>query len=189
VGYENKTNKFMKLIVTLVIGFLGFCTHAQINWMSMNEALKAQEEEPKKIFADVYTDWCGPCKMMDKNTFTNKYVIDYINTHFYAVKFNAEGTEKVNYKGFEYTNPNYKPELKGKRNAQHLFANALQVSGYPTVVFFDENANMIAPVTGYRTPEQIEIYLKMIANNDYKTLTTQESWQKYQSDFEGTFDN
>lgn len=179
----------MKLIVTLVIGFLGFCTHAQINWMSMNEALKAQEEEPKKIFADVYTDWCGPCKMMDKNTFANEDVVRYINTHFYPVKFNAEGTETVQYQGQRYTNPNYDPSRKGKRNAQHEFATALRVSGYPTVVFFDENAKLISPVVGYRTPSQIEIYLKMIANNDYKTLTTQESWQKYQSSFEGTFDN
>ncbi|NEV94421.1 thioredoxin family protein [Psychroflexus sp. YR1-1] len=163
--------------------------HAQIEWMTMNEALEAQKKEPKKIFADVYTDWCGPCKMMDKNTFSNPDFAKYVNAHFYPVKFNAEGTEMVDYQGFEYTNPNYKPELKGKRNAQHLFANALKVSGYPTVVFFDEESDVIAPVVGYRTAEQLEIYLKMIATDDYKELTTQEAWQAYQADFEGTFEN
>ena len=40
---------------------------------------------------DMYTVWCGPCKMLDKNTFHNKDVADYINKYYYAVKFNAEG--------------------------------------------------------------------------------------------------
>lgn len=180
----------MKYLYLGIVFFMFHSIHAQsINWMSMNEALEAQKKQPKKIFADIYTDWCGPCKMMDRNTFTNPDFIDYVNTHFYAVKFNAEGTEKVNYKGFEYTNPNYKPELKGRRNAQHFFANALKVSGYPTVVFFDEEANVIAPITGYRTAEQLEIYLKMIASDDYKELTTEEAWQEYQADFKGNFEN
>ena len=162
---------------------------AQIEWMTMNEALEAQKETPKKIFADVYTEWCGPCKMMDKNTFTHPDFVAYVNKHYYPVKFNAEGTEKVNFQGFEYTNPNYQPELKGKRNAQHLFANALQVSAYPTVVFFDEEANVISPVVGYRTADQLEIYLKMIATDAYKKLTSQKAWEDYQSNFEGSFEN
>jgi len=162
---------------------------AQIEWMTMNEALEAQKKEPKKIFADIYTDWCGPCKQMDGNTFTNADLVNYVNKHYYPVKFNAEGTETVVYKGFEYTNPNYKPERKGKRNAQHFFANALKISGYPTVMFFDENANVISPVVGYRTAEQLEIFLKMIATDDYKELTTQEAWKNYQSNFKGTFEN
>jgi thioredoxin-related protein len=127
--------------------------------------------------------------MMDKNTFTNSDLVKYVNKHYYPVKFNAEGTETVNYKGFEYTNPNYKPERKGKRNAQHFFANALKVSAYPTVVFFDENADVISPVVGYRTAEQLEIFLKMIATDEYKGLTTQEAWQDYKSNFEGSFTN
>ncbi|EMY80121.1 thioredoxin related protein [Psychroflexus gondwanensis ACAM 44] len=160
---------------------------AQVEWMSMNEALRAQKDEPKKIFADFYTDWCGPCKAMDKNTFAHPDVAEYINTHYYPVKFNAEGTEKVFYKDFEYTNPNFKPNRKGKRNAQHFFANALKVSAYPTVVFFDEEANVISPVVGYKTPQQLELYLKMIATGAYKELTTQGAWEDYQSKFESTF--
>lgn len=179
----------MKYLYLGLMFFMFHSMHSQIEWMTMNEALEAQKKEPKKIFADVYTDWCGPCKMMDKNTFTNSDLIEYVNTHFYPVKFNAEGTEKVNYQDFEYTNPNYKPERKGKRNAQHFFANALKVSGYPSIVFFDEDSNVIAPVTGYRTAEQLEIYLKMIASDDYKTLTSEAAWREYQTDFEGTFND
>lgn len=178
--------------IKLLIGILLFVFSVaefqaqEINWITMNEALAAQKKAPKKIFMDAYTTWCGPCKMMDKNTFTNKDVITYINKHFYAVKFNAEGTEEVTYNDFKYTNPNFDPERKG-RNSQHFFANALKITGYPSLVFFDEKSNVIAPVMGYRTPQQLEIYLKMIANNDYMKLNSAEAWQKYEKNFKGSF--
>lgn len=180
----------MKNIFTVVTFFifLGVTQAQEIKWMSMNDALQAQKEEPKKILMDAYTTWCGPCKMMDQNTFTHKDVIAYVNKHFYAVKFNAEGTEEVMYKDFNYTNPNYDPKRKG-RNSQHFFANALKISGYPSLVFFDEQSNVIAPIAGYRTPEQLEIYLKMMATDEYKKLTSAEAWQKYESGFKGTFKN
>lgn len=178
--------------IKLLVGILLFTFSVaefqaqEINWISMNEALAAQKKAPKKIFMDAYTTWCGPCKLMDKNTFTNKDVINYINKHFYAVKFNAEGTEEITYNDFKYTNPNFDPDRKG-RNSQHFFANALKISGYPSIVFFDEKSNVIAPVMGYRTPQQLEIYLKMIANNDYMKLNSAEAWQAYEKNFKGSF--
>ena len=57
------------------------------------------------------------------------------------------------------------------------------------MVFFDEKSEIIAPIVGYRTPEQLEIFLKMIANNHYKELTSAEAWQKYEANFKGTFKN
>ena len=51
---------------------------ASIQWMSLEEAVEAQKKEPRKIMMDVYTQWCGPCKMMMANTFTNANVINYV---------------------------------------------------------------------------------------------------------------
>lgn len=180
----------MKIVVAVVMLFMGIqvSTAQEIKWMSMNEALAAQKKEPKKILMDAYTSWCGPCKMMDQKTFTNKHVVAYINKNYYPVKFDAEGTEEITYKDFKYTNPNYDPDRKG-RNYQHFFADALKITGYPSLVFFDEQSNVIAPIMGYKTPEQLEIYLKMVAQNDYKDLTSQEAWQKYETNFKGTFQN
>ena len=158
----------------------------KIKWMTMNEALEAQKESPKKIFMDVYTTWCGPCKLLDKNTLSHKDVIAFINKNYYAVKFNAEGNEEITFEDFTYTNPNYQPERKG-RNATHFFADALRIPGYPSLVFFEENGKLIQAVPGYKTPQELEIYLKMIANDDYKTLTTAAAWEAYQKKFKGTF--
>jgi len=76
----------MKYWTTAIMLFFITSLFAQVEWMSMNEALQAQKDEPKKIFADFYTDWCGPCKAMDKNTFAHPEVAKYINMHYYPVK-------------------------------------------------------------------------------------------------------
>lgn len=177
-----------KHIAVLAVFLMPFLATSQdeIQWMTMNEALAAQKQHPKKIFMDVYTNWCGPCKLLDKNTFTHKELITYVNTHYYPVKFNAEGTEEIYYQDFNYTNPNYQPERKG-RNATHFFADALRIRGYPSMVFFDETGNLIQDIPGYKTPEELEIYLKMVATDDYKEITTVKAWERYQKKFKGKF--
>jgi len=175
--------KIVFLFTLLVVGSI---SAQKINWMSMNEALAAQEKEPKKIFMDVYTKWCGPCKLLDKNTFSNKDLIEFVNENYYAVKFNAEGTEDITYQDFTYTNPNYQEGRKG-RNATHFFADALRLQGYPSLVFFGDDGKLIQAIPGYKTPQQLEIYLKMIANDDYKELVTTEKWEAYQKKFKNTF--
>ena len=92
--------------------------------MTLGDALEAQRENPKKIIVDVYTDWCGPCKLMDKKTFQNRDVATYISKYYYAVKFNAEGQEKINYYGNTFTNPDYDPNRNG-RNSTHQFTKFL----------------------------------------------------------------
>ena len=80
----------------ILLLFLFQYSHAQeVNWMSIEKAQELQKTNPKNIIMDIYTDWCGPCKLMDKNTFQNQEVAKFLNDNFYAVKFNAEGNSKV----------------------------------------------------------------------------------------------
>lgn len=159
----------------------------EINWVTMDEALELQKKEPKKIFMDVYTNWCGPCKMLDKNTFQTADVAAYINEHFYAVKFNAEGDEKVTYKDQTFENPNYDPTKANRRNSVHEFSRYLQVRAYPTMVFFDEEGNVISPIQGYLKPQQLELYLKVFQSDKYKEMTTQEQFNDYVKAFKPSF--
>lgn len=124
----------------------------EIKWMSMDEALAAQKKKPKAIFMDVYTDWCGPCKLLDKNTFQTKEVADFINKNYYPVKFNGEGDVSVTYKGKTYTNPKFDPNRKG-RNAVHEFTIFLKVQGYPSMIVFDEKGEIKQTIVGYYQPE------------------------------------
>ena len=159
----------------------------KINWVSLDQALELQKKTPKKIMIDVYTNWCGPCKMLDKNTFQNAQVADYVNKHYYAVKFNGEGNQVVKYKGKSYNNPNYNPANANKRNSAHTLANYLQINAYPTIVFMDEKGDVIAPIRGYQTPSQLELYLKMFKKDEHKVLDTQEKFNDYYKTFKAEF--
>lgn len=159
----------------------------QINWLTFEEALALQKENPKKIMMDVYTNWCGPCKMLDRNTFQNPDVANYVNENYYAVKFNAEGDEVINYKDNTFDNKAYKPEMASRRNSVHSLTLALQVGAYPSIVFFDENGEMIFPLKGYQTPQQLELYLKMFGNDTHKEMNTQEDFNAYYSAFKPKF--
>jgi thioredoxin-related protein len=177
----------MKKILILTITLFSLSISAQgINWISFEEAVEAQKVTPKKIFVDAYTIWCGPCKLLDKNTFSNPDLVAYMNENYYAVKFNAEGNETINFKDKTYTNPGFNPESKG-RNSVHELALFFGVRAYPTMLFLDEQTNFITPLTGYRTPNQLELYLKMFKNDDYKNLKTQQEFDAYSSSFKFEF--
>lgn len=159
----------------------------EINWVSLEKAIELQKKNPKKIMIDVYTNWCGPCKMLDKNTFHNKDVVDYVNKNYYAVKFNAEGNESVNYKGKTFSNPGYNPELANRRNSSHELSRYLQIQAFPTIVFMDEKSEVIASIRGYQTPPQLELYLKMFKDNEHTNLDTQEKFNAYYTAFKPEF--
>ena len=154
----------------------------EIKWISLEDAVYLQESSPRNIIIDAYTNWCGPCKLLDKNTFQNPDVSRYISEHFYAVKFNAEGTEEITFYNKKFTNPNYDPNRNG-RNATHQFTQFLGVRGYPTMVFFSEDGDPIMPLVGYYKPKQIELYLKMIKQGDYQVFSKPEDFENYKNNF------
>jgi len=160
----------------------------EINWVSIEEAKELIKKEPRKIIMDLYTNWCGPCKLLDKNTFGNPDVAEYINNNFYAIKFNAEGKSTVIFDDSTFTNPNYDPAKANRRNAQHEFARYLGVRAYPTIAFFDSDLSFIAPVSGYLKPKQIEIYLKLFHSDAYKDINNAEKWENYQKEFKNEFE-
>ena len=171
----------------LSVLFFQFSYSQKVNWITIEKAQELQKKVPKNIIMDVYTNWCGPCKLMDKYTFQNPDVAKYLNDNFYSVKFNAEGDEKVIFKGRNFKNSNYKESLSNTRNSTHDFARYLGVSGYPTIVFFDINSNPIAPITGYLNPNQIEIYLNLFSNDAYTEIKSQEDFKKFIENFESQF--
>jgi len=144
-----------------------------VKWYTIEEAFELTKKEPRKIMIDVYTDWCGWCKVMDANTFNNEVIANYINTKFYAVKFNAEQKEEITLYGqvFKYI-PN------GKRGYNELAAALLQGQlSYPSVVFLDEKTQMIQPVQGYIQARQFDGIIKFIGDDKYKTQT----WTDFQA--------
>lgn len=149
-----------KILIVFALVFVTIASQAQeIKWVTFDEAIILQKKNPKPIFMDVFTTWCGPCKMLDKNTFQTKEVSEYINTNYYAVKFNGEGNGEVNYKGKKYSNPGYDPNRTG-RNSMHEFTIFLKVEGYPSMYVLDKSGEIAQVIVGYRQAEQLLEELK-----------------------------
>ncbi|GAA3619876.1 thioredoxin family protein [Flavivirga jejuensis] len=176
-----------KILLLLVVLVATFANAQEINWVTLEEAIALQKKTPKKIMMDVYTNWCGPCKMLDKNTFQNKDVANYVNEHYYAVKFNAEGNDKVTYDGKTFTNPKYNPANANRRNSTHELSRYFQVQAYPTIVFMDEKGGLIAPIKGYQKPSELELYLKLFRSDKHKEMDTQEKFYEYSKAFKPEF--
>lgn len=177
---QNNLGKSFFIFFVLLNSF-GFSQ--EINWMSLNDVEEAQKTNPKNVLIDVYTNWCGPCKLMDKNTFGNPDIIRIINENYYAVKFNAEGNETVKFMDKVFTNPNFDSTKTQRRNSSHQFTRFLGVNAYPSTLFFDSDMNYLTPVRGYLNPKQIEIYLLLFKNDSYKDVKSQSDFDNFIKNF------
>ncbi|HET8859052.1 thioredoxin family protein [Marivirga sp.] len=120
----------------------------EINWLTITEAYKLNQKEPRKIFVDVYTNWCGWCKKMDKDTFSDPEVVDIVNEKFYAVKLNAESTEPIT--------------MAGDTTTAQIIARSMGVTGYPTIVYIKEDFKTIQSVPGYQNAQKFKNTLEKI---------------------------
>ena len=176
-------NNYKNLIFLFFI-LIQFQLYSQeINWMSLDEVREAQKTNPKNVLIDVYTNWCGPCKLMDRNTFSNTDIIRIINENYYAVKFNAEGNDTVTFMDKVFTNPNFDSTKTQRRNSSHQFTQFLGVNAYPSTLFFDSEMNYLTPVKGYLNPKQIEIYLLLFKDDTYKDVKSQSDFDNFIKNF------
>lgn len=125
----------------------------EIAWMGYTEGMAKASETGKPVMVDYYTSWCKYCKMLDETTYKDPEIISIINSSFIAIKVDAEGTDKVMEKGKEMT----KAEL----------AKAYNVTGFPTIWFFDEKGQPISPLPGYSAPEEFKPVLTFISSGSY----------------------
>ena len=135
----------------------------EINWLTLEEAQKRYENEPRPVIIDLYTNWCYWCKVMDKKTYSNKNVVAYINKNFYAVKVNAETKETI-----EWKNKNYFYNPQNKMNDFALYVTNGQL-GFPTTIIFSQLQMEPAAIPGFMTPKEIESILKYFGEGLYKT--------------------
>lgn len=157
------------LVVGIICGTTAFDVPKteEVKWLTFEEAMELHEKEPRKLLIDLYTNWCGWCKRMDKSTYGNQVISSYINENFYAIKFNAEQTEPVEFNGHTFK---FIPEAG--RNGTHEIAYAVtgnKLSGYPMTVFMDEELRIIQPISGYLQPQQMEPILNFIGGGHYKS--------------------
>jgi thioredoxin-related protein len=169
-------NKILAVTVLAVSFLLMNATEPvdKIHWLSWQEAAKLQKESPKKIFIDVYTNWCGWCKKMDASTFRNPEVVKYMNKHFYAIKMDAEMKDEIRFKDHTFK------WVKAGRRGVHTLAYSLLEGkmSYPSFVTLNENYDRIAVSPGFKQPEQLLKELRFAGEERYKEM----SWNDYNED-------
>jgi thioredoxin-related protein len=126
----------------------------RVQWVSFDKGVQLQKGNGKHLFIDFTTTWCGWCKKMEAETFSDTAVAHYINKNFVPVKVWADQDSVLDIDGYKVTQ---------KQLAQSEF----QVSGYPTFWFLNTKKEKLGPVSGYRTKEQLMDILPVVAEYRY----------------------
>ena len=149
----------------LVCFFLGYSLCGSTQGIEFKETnfdkiLEIAKKEGKMIFLDVYTVWCGPCKMMAKDIFPLQEVGEFYNTHFISMKVDAEKKENI-------------------------FIKKYNVNSFPTYLFLDENGELIYRALGHMEAKDFinvgqRALTEMKCKDNYSYLLEQYSieWRK-----------
>lgn len=147
----------------------------KLPWMTLEEAASSMQKEKRPILIDLYTDWCGWCKVMDRKTYANKKVTAYLQEKFYSVKLNAEGAQSITWNGKTYRfNPGY------KTHDFALYLTGGQLS-YPTTVIIPVEDTQPQAIPGYLEPKDFEPILKYFGEGNFGKVPFNQFHQKFKS--------
>lgn len=132
----------------------------KVAWFSFTEGMAKAKKENKYVFIDFYTDWCGYCKKLDKETYSNEKVYKYLNDKFVPIKVNAESNEKVIY--------------AGKPIPQSELAKSFGVTGYPAMFFMETEKKPIGQLPGFVAPKEFLTIATYVGSKAFKTKSIDE---------------
>jgi thioredoxin-related protein len=150
-------------------------TDKDMRWISLADAEAAARQSPRPVLIDLYTDWCGWCKVMDKRTYRNKNVISYLKEKFYTVKLDAETRSAVDWQGKKYP---FNTQYKTNEIAMALTGGQLS---YPTTVIIPAPGEAPQPIPGYLAPNELELIVKYFGDGAYKRMPFPEFQKKFKS--------
>ena len=163
------------LLVLAVIGLNTSEAQEKVKWYSIEEAIQLASKEPRVLVIDVYTDWCGWCKRMDKDTFSDPAIAEMMNKHFYPVKMNAEGKEDV-----VIGDRTFKFVDNGRRGYNEIAAVVTKGRlSYPTISYVDGQGRVLEASPGYKNASQFKVYLAYYSGDAYKTETFEDFSKSY----------
>jgi len=149
----------------------------RLQWLTLTEVEAEMERQKKDIIIDLYTDWCGWCRVMDKNTYTHKQVIDYIQRNFYPVKMNAETKEMITWRGKQFK---YNDAYRVNDFAILLTGGRLS---YPSTIIIPADGSTPQAIPGYLKPADMELILKYFGEGHFGKTP----FQEYQKHFKQTW--
>jgi thioredoxin-related protein len=137
----------------------------RLTWSELDPALTEAKRANKPVLVDVYTDWCGWCKRMDKTTYGNPEVRDYVARSFVTARVNAEDDKR-------------RASYLGESRTYRQFADGFRISGYPTTIFLAPDGELITLLPGYVKPQTFLTVLRYVAEGHYRKQT----WDAFSRD-------
>ncbi len=141
---------WLLVLAPLVMLSPGQAHAQQIKWRDWNSGLKEATVSKRPILVDVYTDWCGWCKRMDRDVYSRRDVRDYLSRRFVTIRLNAEADQPAGYEGRVYTS--------------RTLASRFRVTGYPTTIFLHAEGDHVANVPGYVPADRFLLLLRYIGD-------------------------
>ena len=139
---------FYSIIILAISGFNN--PEDKVKWVTLDQAQELAQDSSKAIIIDFTASWCGWCKVMDKNTFSDSEVASYMNENFYAVRLDYDSTEKLDFFGEELT-------------AREL-GSKFRVPGLPTILLLSSDSKKSKKLVGYKQTESFLYGLKQFVN-------------------------
>ena len=158
--------------VTLMVLFL-LCTisvfsqkkaRTSPDWTTLEEAEKKLKNNNIPVLIDLYTDWCGWCKVMDRKTWSDPQVRSYLQANFTPVKINAESPKSI-----VWNNEQYRWQPNQRTHEFALFIAGPRLS-YPTLVIIPAAGEAPQAIPGYLKPRELEPILKYFGEGHWKKI-------------------
>jgi thioredoxin-related protein len=146
-----RTGQLFLFVLLMLFLFMSAIGQSGLRWYKWDDGVTAAYGEGKKIIVDVYTDWCGWCKKMDKASYGDAAAKELIAEYFIPIKLNGESNELVSF--------------GSERITEAEVAKLFNVDSYPTTLVFDENLKLIYKESGYIEPKEFTRLLKRLSGN------------------------
>lgn len=167
------------LIFLFVATIMACSSNAQVNWKTIEQASQVNTKSNNKMFfIDFSTSWCGWCKKMDRETFSDPVVSAILNKYYIPVHFDAEGSSTFTWNGTKYSNT----QAPGQRAQTHPFTRAIlgQKIGYPSFAIFNRNGGLTQILQGYQGAYDFSMVLWYFCSGDSQRYT----FDEYQNIFQ-----